>query len=123
MVAGLIVSAIALGMHASSTSAGVREVRLVVRDMTFYVEGQNDPNPVLSFRPGEQVRLVLRNEDAGMRHDFVVEAWQVATRVLEDRGEQDTIAFTVPGEPGTHTYHCTPHAKMMSGRITVQPTK
>lgn len=105
---------------ASPPSDGLHEIRLVVRDMNFYVEGESQPNPTLSVRAGQQVRLVLKNEDPGMRHDFVVNAWQVGTRVLEDRGEQDTITFRAPSEPGEQVYHCTPHAKMMRGTIRVQ---
>lgn len=109
-----------LPMLASSGSDGIHEIRLVVRDMTFYIEGDTKPNPILSMRAGEQVRLVVRNEDPGMRHDFAVAAWQVATRMLEDRGEEDTITFRVPSERGEQTYQCTPHPKMMRGTIRVE---
>lgn len=98
----------------------VRDVRLVVRDMSFYLDGQSEPNPTLTVRAGEQVRLRVRNEQPGMRHDFAVQAWQVATRTLEDRGEEDTITFRVPVERGDHTYLCTPHATMMRGTIRVE---
>lgn len=109
-----------LPMLASSQTDEVHEIRLVVRDMNFYVEGESQPNPTLTVRPGEQVRLVLKNDDPGMRHDFVVEAWDVATRILADRGEQDSITFKAPSSPGEQVYHCTPHAKMMRGTIRVQ---
>jgi plastocyanin len=120
LIAVAALAATLLPMLASSGSDGVHEIRLVVRDMSFYVEGDPKPNPTLSVRAGEQVRLVVRNDDAGMRHDFAVAAWQVATRMLEDRGEQDTITFRAPAERGDQTYQCTPHAKMMRGTIRVQ---
>ena len=88
--------------------------------MTFYVEGQSEPNPTIVLRPGEQVRLRLRNDDAGMRHDFAIKAWAVATGVLEDRGQEDTIVFRVPETKGTTAYTCTPHSKMMSGTLRVE---
>lgn len=109
-----------LPMRASSTSAEPRDVKLIVRDMAFYLEGNPEPNPEIVVRPGEQVRLRLRNEDAGMRHDFSIAAWTVATRMLEDRGQEDTVLFRVPHTTGRTTYVCTPHPKMMSGTLRVE---
>ena len=37
-----------------------------------------------------------------MRHDFVVAAWEIGTKILADRGQQDTIEFRVPSGPGEH---------------------
>lgn len=124
-VGGIIIAVAALvatllPMVASSGREGVREIRVVTRDMSFYVDGEAEPNPVITFRAGERVKLVLRNEDPGMSHDFAVKAWSVGTKLLEDRGEQDTITFTVPDARGTTTYHCTPHAKMMSGTLRIE---
>lgn len=125
VLGGIVIGAAALvatllPMLASSGREGVREVRLVARDMSFYLEGQPEPNPTLSFKSGERIKLVLRNEDPGMSHDFAVQAWTVGTRLLEDRGEQDAITFQVPDVQGTTTYHCTPHAKMMSGTLRIE---
>ena len=108
-----------LPMLASSDHDEIREVRLVARDMTFYVEGTNDPNPTLTFRAGEQVRLVLKNEDAGIDHDFSVTTWQAKTKVLEGRGE-DAILIKVPAKKGTESYICTPHSEMMRGTIRIE---
>jgi plastocyanin len=125
MVAGVVIGVIALmatllPMIASSPPDGVRDIRIVVRDMAFYVDGGTEPNPAISVRAGEQVRIRLRNEDAGMRHDFTVRAWTVGTRMLADRGDEDQVVFQVPAERGTQTYQCTPHSKMMSGTIRVE---
>jgi plastocyanin len=114
-----------LPMRASSsgtpaTAAGPRRIKLVVRDMAFYVDGTTEPNPTLAFKAGELVELHLRNDEPGMRHDFAVKAWDVATRLLEDRGEEDTITFRVPEIRGTTAYICTPHAKMMSGTLRIE---
>ena len=116
----LALAATLLPMTASSGPDDVREIRLVVRDMTFYVEGQPEPNPTLTVRAGEQVRLVLTNDEAGMRHDFAVRAWDVSSRMLEDRGETDAVTFRVPSQRGVETYLCTPHGKMMRGAIRVE---
>jgi plastocyanin len=122
---GLIIGVIALAvsllpMMASPADSPVREVRLVVRGMTFYVEGQTDPNPAIALRAGEQVRITLRNEDAGMRHDFAIKAWSIATRTLDDRGQATAITFRVPDEKGTQTYFCTPHSTMMQGTLRIE---
>ena len=120
-VIGLGILAVTLlPMLASSSADEVREIRLVVRAMNFYVEGETQPNPTLTVRAGEQVRLILKNDDPGMSHDFVVRDWDVATKILEDRGQQDAITFKAPSAPGEKVYHCTPHALLMRGTIRVQ---
>jgi len=125
IVAGSIIAVIALAatllpMIASSGADTPRDIRIVVRDMAFYVDGGAEPNPAIALRAGEQVRVHLRNEDAGMRHDFAIQAWTVSTKLLEERGEEDAVIFRVPGERGTAAYLCTPHAKMMSGTIRIE---
>ena len=114
------VAAMVFPMLASSQPDALHEIRLVVRGMNFYVEGEPQPNPTLSVKAGEQVRLVLKNDDPGMRHDFVVKTMEVGTRILEDRGQEDTVVFRAPSAAGEHVYHCTPHAKLMRGTIRVQ---
>lgn len=109
-----------LPTFASSGTGDVREIRLVARDMTFYVEGESQPNPVLTFRAGERVRIAVRNEDAGMRHDFVIDDWAIATRMLDDLGQEDAVTIVVPSRRGVHTYYCTPHPKMMTGTVRVE---
>lgn len=125
LAAGSIIAVVALAatllpMIASSRTDPTRDIRIVVRDMAFYVDGAPEPNPSITLRAGEQVRLHLRNEDAGMRHDFAVKSWAVSTKMLEDRGEEDTIVFRAPAERGEAMYLCTPHAKMMSGTIRIE---
>lgn len=124
ILTGIVITAVAilvslLPMIASSDLDKVRDVRLVVRDMTFYLEGSSEPNPTLQFRAGERVRILLKNEDAGIDHDFAVEAWQKKTKLLEGRGE-DSLVITVPDKKGTEAYTCTPHADMMRGTIRVE---
>ena len=97
-----------------------REIRIVARDMTFYVNGVETPNPTLRVKAGEKVRLVLRNEDAGLTHDFAVQAWKVATKTLTEKGQEDSVVFRVPAQRGATAYQCTPHAEMMKGSIQVE---
>ena len=124
IVAGIAIGVVALvvsllPMLASSDLDKVREVRLTVREMTYYLEGTTDPNPTLVFRAGEKVRLVLKNDDPGMNHDFTVPGWDVKTKLLEGRGE-DTVTIKVPKKRGEQAYLCTPHAKMMRGTVRVE---
>ena len=96
----------------------IREIHLVARDMTFYIAGQDAPNPTLQARPGERIRIVLSNTDVGMSHDFAIRSWRVNTKLLKGKG-QASIELTVPSIRGAHEYSCTPHAEMMGGTIVV----
>lgn len=95
-----------------------REIRLVARDMTFYLEGEDIENPVIQLRSGERVRVTLRNEDAGMTHNFAVKALGLAMDPLKGEGVR-SIQFRVPRRPGLYQYLCRPHAQMMSGILEV----
>jgi len=95
-----------------------REITLVARQMAFYLEGSDEPNPTLRLSPGEEVRLVLRNEEAGVMHDFVASSLRAAIAPLR-RGATGSIEFRVPDQPGRYQYQCTPHARMMTGTIVV----
>ena len=100
-------------------AAAPREIVLVARSMAFFVEGSSTPNPTLRLRAGETVRLVLRNEEPGVTHDFAVRSWNLATRELVGEGV-DGIEFRVPHEPGRQEYQCRPHAAMMRGTIEIR---
>ena len=119
VIAVAISGAVMLPRIVSSREA-VRDVTVVVRNMAYYVDGENTPNPALRFAAGEQVRLTLRNEDRGMSHDFSVKSWGVATKVLDGKG-QDTVTFRVPrGSNASTSYTCTPHTAMMNGAIVIE---
>jgi hypothetical protein len=115
---GLVLAA-TLPRVASSSFGGVREIHLVARDMAYYLDGQDEPNPTLVVRRGEQVRILLRNLDAGMSHDFSVRAWKKGTGVINGLGEA-AIELRAPRAPGEETYACTPHGEMMRGTIRVE---
>lgn len=120
VIAFAALAATLLPMIASSRKDDVREIRVVARDMTFYVDGKLEPNPTIVVRAGEQIRVRVLNDDPGMRHDFSVKAWQVATRMLEDKGEEDLVTFRVPKERGEIVYTCTPHSRMMTGKLRIE---
>ena len=102
-----------------STREPVRDLAIVVRGMTFYVNGGKDPNPVLRFRAGERVRIRLRNEDAGMTHNLWIEEWNVGTPVLKGQDEV-VVELRVPDAPGAAAYVCRPHPAAMRGSIVIE---
>jgi plastocyanin len=86
--------------------------------MAFYIEGDSTANPTIEARAGETLRIVLKNRDRGMTHDFAVPSVEAATQVLK-WDEHDEITFDVPSEPGTYEYVCRPHVLMMKGTLKV----
>ena len=97
-----------------------RELTLVARGMAFYLPGDTAPNPTLVVGRGERLRLVLRNADAGMSHDLVVESLDVATPLLRGAGTEAAIELRAPAVPGEHAYVCSTHAAMMRGTLLVR---
>jgi plastocyanin len=97
-----------------------REITLVARGMAFYLLGDpTTPNPTITVNAGERVRIVLRNDDRGMTHDFAVPAVDAALDPI-DWNEQEDVAFDVPTTPGRYEYMCRPHMLMMRGSIIVR---
>jgi plastocyanin len=119
-VAGLVIGPRLAGdaLSAGDDPSDVRVIHLVARDMTFYADGQSEPNPTIYTRVGERIRIVLNNTDSGMSHDFAIRSWRVTTNLLKGKGK-DSVEFTVPAARGSYTYTCTPHAEMMSGTLIV----
>ena len=101
------------------SSTPTREVTLVAKGMTFYLESDpSTPNPTLEVKAGERLRVVLRNQDRGMTHDFAVPAVAAAMHAL-DWNQSGEVTLDVPDMPGTYEYMCRPHALMMRGTIRV----
>ena len=119
----LILLILAFGVALSartSRSDEARTLTLTARDMAFYVEGDPTPNPTLTVRRGEIVRLVLVNQDLGMTHDLAIEPLDVATPALRSVGAKASVVFEAPAQPGTSEYVCTYHDKMMRGVLRVE---
>lgn len=109
-----------VGLVAMLTAgAEPRTIELSARDMAFYVTGTLEPNPEIRVKAGESVRIVLRNEQAGVSHDFVVESLGVAIDSIPGEGS-DSVLIRVPRRRGVHPYVCTPHARMMRGMLIVE---
>jgi plastocyanin len=114
----LAVGGVALAKKNRSGSDAV-EVRLVVRDMAYFVEGASERNPTLRVPRGARLRLVLTNDDPGYSHNLVVSALAIDMPLLT-RGRSQTVDVTVPDAPGVHQYACGPHAQMMRGNIAIE---
>ena len=96
-----------------------REVTLVARGMAFYVDGSAEPNPTIRLKAGETVRVVLRNEDRGITHDFAVPSLDEALEPI-NFNDVGTLTLDVPRKPGVYAYTCRPHALMMKGMLIVE---
>ena len=97
-----------------------REVTLVARGMTFYLENGDLPNPTLTFKAGDRVRIVFKNQDRGIQHNFAVPSFKAELDPIGWNQSSDVV-FDVPENPGTYEYWCRPHMMMMRGTIIVGP--
>jgi plastocyanin len=119
LVAVMAAAMLAVALLPALSSTSTREVTLVARNMAFYLEGdRTTANPTIEVKAGERVRVVLRNEDRGLKHDFAVPAVKAAMELVE-WSESADVVFEVPETPGTYTYECRPHRLMMRGTIRV----
>ena len=125
---GRIATAVVLGLLSVSLVGLVtpaadpvsREITLVARDMAFYLSEQTQagPNPTLQLKVGEQVRIVLRNQDPGIVHTFAIKPWNVSITSLHN--ETTEVLVRAPRRPGHYEYVCSPHhSTMMAGVIEV----
>lgn len=97
-----------------------RDITLVARGMAFYLESDPDtPNPTITVRAGERVRVILRNRDRGITHDFAVPAVSAALDQIGWNEDADVV-FTAPATPGRYEYVCRPHLLMMRGTLIVE---
>jgi plastocyanin len=120
MMAALVAVAAAAVVTRAGAREEMREIRLVARDMAFFVEGDTaTANPTLRVKVGERVRVVVRNETPGMEHDLAVASLGVAMAPLA-AGAVGAFDLQAPDAPGTHEYVCRPHSVMMRGRLVVE---
>ena len=115
----LVIAGVAvLAMAISSSAGATREVTLVARGMAFYLEDGTTPNPAIHARPGETIRLVLKNETPGVLHDLALGELGVSIAPVK-AGELGSVSLRVPSRPGAYDYVCRPHALMMRWRLLV----
>jgi hypothetical protein len=118
----LAAGAIGFAVHAAGRPEP-REVTLLARGMAFYLPGDPAPNPRLAVGRGEEVRLVLRNLDAGIPHDVAVPdagSGRKASREVRGAGDTADLTFHAPEAPGEYEYICTLHSRMMRGVLEVR---
>ena len=114
-----VILMIGSGLASVLTRSHAREITLVTRDMAFFIDGdEKTANPVIDVKVGETVRIILKNRDRGMIHDFAVPALEAATDAL-DWNEEDEVTFEAPADPGMYEYVCRPHVPMMKGTLRV----
>jgi len=75
------------------------------------IDGQ--VNPDLTARVGDTVAITLINDD-GRFHDIVIDEFNAATPVFGERGQEETIQFTV-GQAGTFFYYCSVSGHRQAG--------
>ena len=118
MAAFTAVAAAALIPVIADPGPGAREIVLEARQMTFYLEGSDVPNPTLVVEPGEEIRVVVRNQEPGVTHAFGIASLGASVDRIEP-GSTARLSFRAPLEPGRHEYVCQPHAQMMRGVLLV----
>jgi plastocyanin len=119
-VAGLgILIGGAVLVKVNAADGGVREIRLVARDMSYQVDAAAGVNPTLRLQRGERVRFVLTNDDTGYSHNLVAPALKVSTPLIP-HGRSQSVEVTVPEVAGVSAYACGPHGQMMRGNIVIE---
>lgn len=86
----------------------------------FALEGESKRNPTLTVAPGSEVTVTLKTV-SGAVHNFCTDASGTKTCTkLVSEGDEASITFTVPDEPGSFEYWCDPHrSSKMIGRLVV----
>ncbi len=120
----MIVVASATGAVLASMALGAvsREITMVAKNMVFSVpslESSGEVNPTITVKRGQKVTITLRNDDAGMLHDLVIEGLDVRLEVVSC-GKTTRLTFTVPREPGEYVYLCSFHPRRMRGVFIVE---
>ena len=116
----VVLGLLSVGLVTPAADPVSREITLVARDMAFYLSEQTQagPNPTLQLKVGEQVRIVLRNQDPGIVHTFAIKPWNVS--MTSRHGETASMLVRAPRRPGRYEYVCSPHHSMlMAGVIEV----
>jgi plastocyanin len=120
-IGALVVLMVLAALLPALSSTPDREVTLVAKGMTFYLEDDlGTPNPVIEMKAGERIRVVLRNQERGMTHDFAVPALDVALKPVSWNESQEVV-LEAPNKSGIYEYVCRPHSLMMKGTLRVIP--
>ena len=120
----MIVAVSTTGAVLASMAQGAvsREITMVAKNMVFSVpslESSGEANPTITVKRGQRVTITLRNDDAGMLHDLVIEGLDLRLEVVSC-GETTRLTFTAPREPGEYVYLCSFHPRRMRGVFIVE---
>lgn len=118
-IAAMTLMSLVIALLPAMSSTPTREVTLVVKGMAFYLEDDlRTPNPVIDIKAGERVRIVIKNQDRGLTHDFAFPAAKALSKELT-WNQTGQVSFKAPAQAGTYEYYCQPHRLMMKGIIRV----
>ena len=89
-----------------------REIRLVVRDMTYYAaHSQPRRIPTLRLARGEKIRLVLTNDDPGYSHNLIAPELGVSTPLLAQGESQSIEIHGARRRRSSTAMSCGPHSR------------
>lgn len=96
------------------------QIELVAAGVAFHLADRPDkPNPTLTLKKGESVKLVIKNSEPGkILHCFTIGGLNVKTSGSLSAGESETLIFT-PKKIGNFMYACLMHPNM-AGKIVVE---
>jgi plastocyanin len=118
-VAFVAVGLTALMPAVATPRTGPREIVLVVRNMAFYLEGSEEPNPTIVLKASEHVRITVKNQESGITHALSIVPFRASIDRIEP-GSTRGMQFQAPGKPGRYEYVCPPHAQMMKGVLLIR---
>jgi len=118
-IAAMTVLMLVVALLPALSATPTREVTLVARGMAFYLEDDlKTANPTIDVKAGERVRIVIRNEERGLTHDFAFPSARALSKQLT-WNQTGQVKFKAPKTPGSYEYFCQPHRLMMKGIIRV----
>ncbi len=118
----VVVSATGAVLASMAQNAVSREITIVAKNMVFSVpslETSGGANPTITVKGGQKITITLRNDDAGMLHDLLIEGLDVRLETVSC-GETTRFTFTVPRAPGKYVYLCSFHPTRMRGVFVVE---
>jgi FtsP/CotA-like multicopper oxidase with cupredoxin domain len=119
-LAGVLMFALMAFSFGKPKSNPPREIVLITSETAFFLPDQRDkPNPPITLKKGQPVKLVLRNEDPEkVLHCFTITGLNVKTAGSIAGGESETLTFT-PRKKGTFAYACLMHTSMV-GKLVIE---
>jgi len=103
-----------VGLKPQAPQGPPRTVIMSMSDYTF-----NGTNPTISFKPGERIHFVVRNDESGpVRHNFRIVGMDVPCERDLEPGETREVTVTLP-RSGEFAYTCCTHPGM-GGKLVIE---